>query len=259
MDHPAFQTAPYPRIRHATRDLLRAAAHKHMIHVLAEIDVTESRRAIRRKSRETGQALSFTAFVIACLAQAVKEYPIAHAYRSLRNRLVMFHDVDVSVTVERTLDGTSQVVPTIVRGAQTKSVREISEELYRAKTAPVTNAGVFGSIRLYLLIPPFIRRAVFRMLDRCPRLMKEKAGTVMVTSVGMFGGGAGWGVPVASHTTNATVGGIVRRSAPIDGRTEERDILCLTLSFDHDIVDGAPAARLLHRLRRLLERGIVLD
>jgi pyruvate/2-oxoglutarate dehydrogenase complex dihydrolipoamide acyltransferase (E2) component len=110
-------------------------------------------------------------------------------------------------------------------------------------------------MRAYLLVPAFLRRIVFRVLDRLPHAMKRHAGTVMVTSVGMFGSGAGWGIPVASHTLSLTIGGIVKRVGMVDGRLEERDHVCLTASFDHDIVDGAPAARYLHRLRRQIERA----
>jgi pyruvate/2-oxoglutarate dehydrogenase complex dihydrolipoamide acyltransferase (E2) component len=84
--------------------------------------------------------------------------------------------------------------------------------------------------------------------------MKRAAGTVMVTSVGMFGSGAAWGIPVASHTVNVTIGSVVvRPEISNQVHVERREHLCLTVSFDHDIVDGAPAARFIHRLRRILE------
>ncbi len=250
-DH-GYSLERYPRIRHATRDVLHASSRKHMIHAMVEIDVTDLRRELRRMGRETGVAPSFTGAVVACCARAVERDRRAHGYRDLRNRLVLFDDVDVSLTVERVVDGKNQVVPTILRGANRKTVSEIHAEIDAARREPLTTSGVFSSIRLYLMIPPVIRHLVFRVLDRMPHLMKDRAGTIMVTSVGMFGRGAGWGIPVASHTLNVTIGGIVPRPRAVEGRIEERDHLCLTISFDHDIVDGAPAARYIERLRRLL-------
>ena len=41
----------------------------------------------------------------------------------------------------------------------------------------------------------------------------------------------------------------------VDGRIEIREYLCLTLSFDHDIIDGAPAARFTQRLKEIIENG----
>lgn len=244
----------YPRERHATRDVLAASARKHMMHAMIEVDVTEARRLLRRRGRETGHKPSLTALVIAACSRAVEHNRVMHAYRDLRNRLVLFDDVDVSMTVERLVDGESRVIPTIIRAANRKSLIEIGEETDRARSGDAETSGVAPSIRAYLLVPPLIRRLIFRILDRLPRLMKQKAGTIMVTSVGMFGSGAGWGIPLASHTLNVTVGGIVPRPGVVDGKIEERDHLCITVSFDHDVVDGAPAARFVHRLRRLMEK-----
>jgi len=71
----------------------------------------------------------------------------------------------------------------------------------------------------------------------------------------MFGEGAGWGIPPAVPTLMITVGGIGEKPAVIDGRIAVRDQLSLTISFDHNIVDGAPAARFADRLKELIESG----
>lgn len=258
MQSDSHDVAPFPRFRHATRDVLAVSSRKHMIHAMVEVDVTDARSSLRSIGRTTGETPSFTGFIIACCARAVERNPDVHAYRDLRGRLIRFREVDVSTTVERTVDGASQVVPTIIRAANCRTVREIHEEIRTAQLTPVERAGVFRSMRAYLLIPAFVRRLTFRVLDRMPHAMKRHAGTVMVTSVGMFGSGAGWGIPVASHTLNLTIGGIVKRVQMVDGKPEEREHVCLTVSFDHDIVDGAPAARYLHRLRRQVEHAAAL-
>ena len=76
-----------------------------------------------------------------------------------------------------------------------------------------------------------------------------------LTAVGMFGRGAGWGIAPMSHTTTLVVGGLTRRPGLVDGRVEAREYLCLTLTLDHDLIDGAPAARFARRLSRLIESG----
>jgi hypothetical protein len=45
----------------------------------------------------------------------------------------------------------------------------------------------------------------------------------------------------------------------VDGRIEPREILNLTVGFDHDVIDGAPAARFARRLVELIESGYGLD
>jgi pyruvate/2-oxoglutarate dehydrogenase complex dihydrolipoamide acyltransferase (E2) component len=75
----------------------------------------------------------------------------------------------------------------------------------------------------------------------------------------MFGVGAGWAVGIVPlHTLCLTVGGITRKPGIVDARIEPREYLALTVSVDHDIVDGAPAARFASRLRELIEGGEVL-
>jgi pyruvate/2-oxoglutarate dehydrogenase complex dihydrolipoamide acyltransferase (E2) component len=49
------------------------------------------------------------------------------------------------------------------------------------------------------------------------------------------------------------------KPAVIEGRVEPREILNLTVLFDHDIVDGAPATRFVKRLVELIESGYGLD
>ena len=55
------------------------------------------------------------------------------------------------------------------------------------------------------------------------------------------------------------VGGITRKPGLVDGRVEPREYLALTASIDHDIVDGAPAARFARKLRELIEGAEVLQ
>jgi len=89
-----------------------------------------------------------------------------------------------------------------------------------------------------------------------PHLWKKNAGTVGITAVGMFGNGAGWGIPIAPPTAlMVTVGGIAEKPGVVDGTIAIRDYLSLTISFDHDIIDGAPAARFTERLKELIESG----
>ncbi len=78
---------------------------------------------------------------------------------------------------------------------------------------------------------------------------------MLVSSIGMFGEGAGWAIPAPNHTLQVTLGGISRRPAFFEGRIEAREFLSVTISFDHDIVDGAPAARFTQHFKELVEAG----
>ncbi len=73
---------------------------------------------------------------------------------------------------------------------------------------------------------------------------------------GCFGQGGGWGFGfLPFHTLGLTVGGITAKPGVVDGRIEIRQMLDLTISFDHDIVDGADAARFANTLKGLIEKA----
>ncbi|MFH1811612.1 MAG: 2-oxo acid dehydrogenase subunit E2 [Pseudomonadota bacterium] len=60
---------------------------------------------------------------------------------------------------------------------------------------------------------------------------------------------------MAAATVAVTVGSLFEQPVLRDGQLENREHLCLTLSFDHDVVDGAPAARFMKRFCELLASG----
>ena len=89
-----------------------------------------------------------------------------------------------------------------------------------------------------------------------PRLVKQMIGTVGLTAIGMFGNRGGWGIGLPNvHTLGIVVGGIARKPGVVDERIEIREYLNMTLNFDHDLIDGAPAARFAQQLIDLIESG----
>ncbi len=252
-----FATLPLTPLRRAELDILRVAQGKHLIHGLLEVDATAARQRIREMKARTGESLSFTAFIVACVAHAVDENKAMHAYRKGR-RVILFDQVDVTVQVERGLAGHKVVMPYIIRAANQKAVGEIHREIRAAQTEPVERAEVFGKITWYLALPRPLRRLFWRILGSDPVRIKRFGGTVAVTSVGMFGKGIGWAIPMATNTLTVSIGSIAQRASVVDGRIAIREHLCLTLSMDHDVIDGAPAARFAARLTELIEGGFGL-
>jgi pyruvate/2-oxoglutarate dehydrogenase complex dihydrolipoamide acyltransferase (E2) component len=250
-----YTIKPFPPFRQLVIDGLEVASRKHLIHGMIEVDVTKPRQRLREIKAQTGESLLFTGFIIYCCAQAVDENKYLHAYRDWRNRLILFDDVDISLGVERSAEGKNEVLQITIRVANRKSVRQIHQEIRQAQKKSLAETSWGRYLRWYVAVPSFIRRLLTRVANRMPHLVKRLNGTVVVTSVGMFGQGAGWGIPLMGHTLTITVGGIVPRAIVKDAQLENREHLCLTVSFDHDIVDGAPAARFIKRFRELVESG----
>jgi pyruvate/2-oxoglutarate dehydrogenase complex dihydrolipoamide acyltransferase (E2) component len=240
-------------------DGMALAATKHCIHGLVEVDVTAPRRRLHEIKEREGEALSFTGFIVYCCARAVDEDRHVQAYLDWRGRLVIFDDVDVSLPVERRQEGQAVVLQTVIRAANRKSVRQIHHEIRQLQTKELGQTSWGRWLRWYVVVPRFLRMLVFRAAARVPRTLKSLNGTILVTSVGMFGKRAGWGIPLPGHTLCVTIGGMETRPVRDGGELQDREHLCLTVTFDHDIVDGGPAARFVQRFASLVEQGAGLD
>lgn len=254
-----YQTKKFSPFRKASTDLLTAANKKNMVHALVEADITETRKAIKYARKNQNQHVSLLGFILCSTANALDSYKEMQAYRDWRNRLIIFDDVDISTTIERKINDNYEVIPTIVRKANQKSIFEISEEIKKAKIAPVNDTEVYKAIKYYLSIPVFLRRLAFKLLDRFPLLMKKKAGTIMITSANAVRMGTVWGIPVASHTLNITIGGIKQAQGYLNNKLVTQEYLCLTISFDHNIIDGAPASRFIRHLLKYLENNSIIN
>jgi pyruvate/2-oxoglutarate dehydrogenase complex dihydrolipoamide acyltransferase (E2) component len=76
----------------------------------------------------------------------------------------------------------------------------------------------------------------------------------------MYGEGeGGWGIVPLPYSLGLVVGSTAWKPAVVDGRIEPREILNLTVVLDHDVIDGAPAARFGRRLVELIESGYGLS
>ena len=145
--HSQDQVVAYPKVRRFLEAAIRSTHHKPMIHGLLEVDVSRARAHLRDHQAETGESLSFTAFLMACLAKAVDEHKAAHAMRLGSNRLILFADVDVLTYIEREVAGQKQIMPYIVRAANRKTFLEIHHEIRAAQVQDMAKAKVGGPKR----------------------------------------------------------------------------------------------------------------
>jgi pyruvate/2-oxoglutarate dehydrogenase complex dihydrolipoamide acyltransferase (E2) component len=260
------QVGPYQVVdltpsRRIWLNTLELPESKHAMVGLLEVDVTAARRHIDAHKARTGETLSFTGYITYCLARAVDEDRSLQAFRKGRKQLLVGDDVDVGLMVEGMAGGKKALMGIVVRGANHKSYRQIHDEIRAAQTQPApADRGMPGWFRTIMLLPwPMSKlvRAVFRAaVRRDPAMVIGMSGTVGVTAVGMFGRGhSGWGIYTTVHPLDLVVGSMNWKAAVVEGRVEPRQILNLTVVFDHAIVDGAPAARFTKRLVDLIESG----
>jgi pyruvate/2-oxoglutarate dehydrogenase complex dihydrolipoamide acyltransferase (E2) component len=255
IDAPAltrYRTVALPRSRRVMAALMDVARTRRLIVAFIEADVTKPRQMIREQRRETGESISLTAYAAACLARAISQHPALNAARRGR-KLVTFDDVNVVCYLER-MHGDEPVVGFVtLRAADRASVRELTMRLRagQAQGAPPPRA--------LRHLPIAFFRPVVRYLARSPRFLAE-AGVIAISNVGSESGGVpGWGFAPSATSVEVTLGGITKRLTLVGGDVCEREHLCLTVSLDHDIVDGAAGARFVRTFVDLVASGSLLD
>lgn len=257
-----YNTEIFPESRISTIDIGAAGLKKHHIKALVELDVTEARKMIFEKKRGP-EKVSFNSWLIKCISHAVEECPPIHGVRKGRRKVVTFDDIDISIMVEREVQGKKVPLPYVIRKTNEKSISDIYNEIRDGQKQSINGEGdfVLGEkkndffMKLYYAMPGFVRRNIWNRITKSPFLIKQNMGTVMITSVGMMGKINGWVIPVSVHPLCFAIGSIVKKPGVIDDRIEIREYLYVTALVDHDVVDGAPAVRALSKLTKLVESG----
>jgi pyruvate dehydrogenase E2 component (dihydrolipoamide acetyltransferase) len=169
-------------------------------------------------------APSYNDLLTKLLAVALLEHPGLNA--SLDDEHIVQHPfvhVGIAVDTERGL-----VVP-VVRDAQSKSVQMITAE----------SARLIEQVRAGKISPDDLR-----------------GGTFTITNLGMYEIDAFTPIINLPECAILGVGRIVAKQVVVDEESETtavRKMMALSLTFDHRLVDGGPAARFLQRVKQLVE------
>jgi len=183
--------------------------------IIMEVDVSKA-EGLHEKLQ-----VSYTAILVEAVAKALVEHAIINSTLD-ENQIKIFEDVNVGLAVATEY---GLVVP-VIHNANKKSVKEID-------TA----------------IKELTEKA------RQGKLAKEEltGGTFTLTNLGMYG--VEFFTPIINPPEAAIlgVGKIAEKPVVINGRVEVKPIMMLSLSYDHRIVDGAPAAAFLLKVKEKIE------
>lgn len=199
--------------------------------LFAEADATalvEARRQLNAEAELAGAGkISFNALLIAIVARLLPEHPALNACIE-GNAIRFYDDINIGLAVDTE------------RGLLAPVIRQAN--------------------RLDLLA---IQRAGDALIERAVAGKSQPddltGGTFTITNLGMFE--IDGFTPIINQPQSAILG--VGRIAPkavvaAGGEIVARQMVTLSLSFDHRIVDGAPAARFLQRVKQLIERPFAL-
>lgn len=181
------------------------------ITITTEADVTPAAQFRARMTREF--EFSYTDMMILAVARALVRHPRMNA-RLEGAEIVLNASANVGIAVA--LDE-GLIVPVLNR-ADSKSLREIAVE-----SRALGDKARAGHLKLE----------------------DVQGGTFTITSLGMFGVDAFTPILNPGETAILGVGRIVEKPAVYEGAIAKRSMLWLSLTFDHRVVDGAPAAEFL--------------
>jgi pyruvate/2-oxoglutarate dehydrogenase complex dihydrolipoamide acyltransferase (E2) component len=258
---------PYPSSRQLTFDVGKVGLARHHVKALLEVDVTEARRIIKQ-NRHTGAKISFTAWLIKVIADCVALHPpIAGVNHASRNKVLVFEDVDISIVVEKEVNGSRVPLPYVIRKADKKTLCQIQAEIESAKSQTVEGEGDYvlgekystAGMSFFVRLPQWLRLLLMRLLVlNHPQRVKDMMGTVMITTAGMVGHTRGWIMPFSMHPLGLALGSLNEQACVYRGEIQKREILHLTVLIDHDVIDGVPAARFVDDLVKKMQSGFGL-
>lgn len=255
-----FKIKKFPKSRIATNDVCAIGVHKHHIVAMIEVDVSESREKLKQL-KSKGNELSFTAWLIKVICRSITEFENVAAYLYGKRKVIIFSDINVSLVVEKDLNGQKIPLPMIIEKVNERSIESIHKQINEAKSQNVTDKDIVlrsrsnGMERFYYVLPGFLRRLFWRLLLKRPHFAYGKMGNVAITSIGMIGQADGWFIPIAVHPICFGIGRISKKPVVINDKIEIREMLKITVLLDHDVVDGGQMARFISDLSWRIEKG----
>ena len=249
-----------PRSRIATFDTFSIGLLKHHVSALLEFDVTDSRKKLR-ELRKSGVNISFNAWLIKVISIVLMQHKEAAAFLYSKRKLMIFNDINISILVEKMIDGKKVPIPLLIEKTNEKSALEINSEIIKAQKKGLTKQDIVlnqkptRSENLYYSLPGVLRRTVWRIMLKNPKFVFHKMGNAVITSVGMMGLINGWFIHKSIHPISFGIGSIIKKPVVINNQITIREILNMTILFDHDVMDGAPMVRLLNDFNKYVEGG----
>jgi pyruvate/2-oxoglutarate dehydrogenase complex dihydrolipoamide acyltransferase (E2) component len=230
---------------------------KNAIHSFSEVDITKPLGLLEEYKQVYQKKLSFTGYLVACFSEIIKNYPKFNSFIS-GNKLVILNDITISALIEREINNELIPEPLVIYECQNKGYSEIHEEIFEAKKTENNKFGSISGSYFINFIPHFLLKMFVSLADK-NKTMGMKYGKLGITSIGMFSKEPIWFIPHGSATILLTVGSFIDRVVKNDHSFEYRKHLCLTVSFDHDIIDGAPAAGFMNDLIQEIKSGKIIE
>lgn len=191
-------------------------------------DLINAYREAKGRWEAEGAHLSLTVLVLKALPVALKAHPCCMTHMKPDGSLQTTHRIDIAVAV----DAPSGLVAPVVRDVDTRNLRQVANEL----------------------------RGLVEQARRGTLTSEQMSGhTMTVSNLGMLGVTRMHSVLNLPESVLLGLGRCEPRPVYRDGSLVPRDILPLSLTFDHRVVDGGPAAEFLRDLCHALSPDLLKE
>jgi len=197
-----------------------------LVTLVDEVDMTELvllKEAFKGSAEKKGVKLTFLPFIIKAVIPALREFPYANSTLDEKNgEIVLKKRYNLGIAA----DTPNGLMVPVLKDADRKDIFELSAELERL--AARARTGELG-------------------------LEEVQGSTFTITNLGSIGGL--FATPIVNYPEAAILGThrISKRPVVRDGKIEVRDMMYLSLSFDHRVIDGAYGARFMNRIIDIIQ------
>ena len=224
----AGQTVPFAGMRAAiARRMHQSLQEMAQLTLHTEADVTEM--VALREVLKAEQKVTYTDMIVRAAALALQKHPHLNATLNMEEKVIQLHptiEIGLAIAVDNGL-----VVP-VIRQAGQKSLSELAQArqtiIERARSGKLASTDLEGS-------------------------------TFTITNLGTYDIDGFTPIINPPEIAILGVGRIVEKVVVHQGKIAQRGMMTLSLSFDHRVVDGAPAAAFLQTIKQNLEQPAVLD
>jgi 2-oxoglutarate dehydrogenase complex dihydrolipoamide succinyltransferase (E2) component len=197
-----------------------------LVTLVDEVDMTELvllREAFKGSAEKKGVKLTFLPFIIKAVIPALREFPYTNSTLDERNgEIVLKKRYNLGIAA----DTPNGLMVPVLKDADRKDIFELSAEIERLASRART--GELG-------------------------LEEVQGSTFTITNLGSIGGL--FATPIVNYPEAAILGThrISKRPVVREGKIEVRDMMYLSLSFDHRVIDGAYGARFMNRIIDIIQ------
>lgn len=228
-------------LRRMVKDAISLTTGKSHYFIFTETDITELFTSVQKNRQSDSRFPGLTAHLVKTLVDTLGEFPELNSMRKGEDRIVRYSQVDVFMPVERDSGGEYIIYPSIIRAADTLSVREINEKIQFFRSPefePLTKEEI-----IFLKLPAFLRRLYLRYALRSPERYRTLFGTTSFSSVGRVSGERMWPIGNPLRCLELYAGNTVENRKNDDKYSVTID---LVFAIDHTIVDGAYGLRFIN-------------